>query len=820
MAKVDPAVAPRLPRDSLSFWWSRRWLQFELWAIPGNSLRWTASNDLKDLAPRLPHRGWRLVQWAFPVIQFGTIVLAYYRPTVSSSPPTVGFPNGVVNTTILVGVWGMEATLFGLVAGFAPLVITTSSNLIDRSRMVRRHQRDAFNWFLTLGLVTLLMTGAGVLFLKQLDSSGERAAASLWLGLSFAIFLGGAVFTIVYTFRLISATAEVRLDWIIEDALEYSWLTLVDARALKLLETWVREAGLRKDKWARLVKQDPDESPLTVVFDARLFKKSQPLEFLPANTRRDVYVSDISLRRLSMALESLASPEVTAFRKICVVAFLHRRLKPGIPIAGIQVVEGQENAGRRALDQLTSAFLLKAWSPKTFFYRVAFKDLRDKACAAAREGRIAEFELLLEGVTEIAIRYYETAEEVERRELFTIDEFPLHLEPRGALRAVVHELGEEVLASRSPNIIKAWIHHPHSVMERTRYHPTRVESAAMYAWFRTANLIRDTAKDSTDVALVMESLRRRLLTYGQDVANALRIRQGVPSGNGWTFEREAEWYVRAVGKLLSAIGEDERAYTITDVSKVLLGFPNPEQHLGAIWIECARHLAADFMNPDPGKGLTSTAVELGRAMNGIRAVFPDLWLLLCSWRLLALTEERREQTIAQLYQQLVDLSWDEQIEMVTGVLDPVMQPYRGKLGITLIALELATTNEVRCLREDDSLRLFDLVDRESDQIDGLKKLAGVLGSSINVPTAITTILACVAYHFIVPRVAGEQGLTRDFLEPDACQRLIADHLPGSGAEQLVHEIESLIDGAIRVTNAQIRINSANYDAFRQAGAQP
>ena len=568
------------------------------------------------------------------------------------------------------------------------------------------------------------------------------------------------------------------------------------------------------------VSSDRDASVLTVEQDARRFKAGGSLYFLPADRRRDVYISDISLRRLGTWLDTVAARGPAVAQKVCIGGFMHRRLKPGIPIAAIQVVDGQENTGRSSLELLRSAYLLRAWSTRAFIYRIAFKDLRDKASAAARAGRIADFELLLETVTEIAIRYYDLAEALIGRGVFTPDELSLHFEPRATLRAVVHELGEEVLASRSPNVIKAWIHHPHSAMERTRYHPTRSEPVPMYSWFRAVNLIRDSADDSEGVrALVFESLRRRLLTYGQDLANAFRIQQGVLSEGVWTFEREAEWYLRVVGKLLSAISEDERAYTIAEVSEVLQAFPNSEQRLGAIWIECARHLADDFLNPDPGSGVSITTIELERSMSDIRTRFPDLWMLLSSWRLLALTPESREQTIARLYQQAVDMSWDEQIEFgAAGVLKLVIEPYRGKLGIALLALELATTSETRCLREDDALLLFDIVDREPEQISDLKKLARLLGCGIDIPTAASTIMAAILQYYIAQRATGDPVGFGLFIEPDAFQRLISEHRPCSGAKSLMHELELLIKGANHVrATAPFHISAANHDAVKRAG---
>src|SRR6266852_2142371 len=143
----------------------RLWMEVELWAMPNNSLKRSAQHDLRSVRQSRSRWGWRLFKEPMFLLQIGLIALCGLVPSLPT-PSMFGhaLPKGTVNDVLLVGLWQMEATIFGLAAVFAPLVISVASDPLDRGRMLRRYRRDIFSWFLRIGFVTLLFTG-GLVFL-------------------------------------------------------------------------------------------------------------------------------------------------------------------------------------------------------------------------------------------------------------------------------------------------------------------------------------------------------------------------------------------------------------------------------------------------------------------------------------------------------------------------------------------------------------------------------------------------------------------------------------------------------------------------------
>jgi hypothetical protein len=802
------------------------WMEVELWAMPNNSLKRLAEHDLRSIRQSRLRWSWRLVKEPIFLLQIALISLSGFVPTLPT-PSLFGFalPEGTVNDVLLVGLWQMEATIFGLAAVFAPLVISVASDPIDRGRMLRRYRHDVFSWFMRTGVVTLLFTGALVFLLPSTGTSGVRVGSAWWLLASFLTFLVTVGVTIVYTYVLIRTPQEGKVQWLIEDAIDYLTRTLIDVYATKRLTAWISEQSWRS--WPDAVSAD------SIAFDIRLMRQdpnvgnSQELEFIEANPDRSVYVSDVSLHRLGKWLDRIRSgPDIIEFRLLGV---LHRTLKPGVPIAGFKLRAPPTAPGHRVLDRIRGAFLIKQWTPDSFFYRTAFKDLRDKACDAARNGRVAEFELLVQAITQIATRYYERVESIPDR-VFTRQELKeLSLEPRTALRAMTHELGEEVLTTRSPNVLKAWLHYPQSVMESSRNHSTRNEMAAMYPWFRAANLIRDRRDGSPEFrAMVLESLRNRLLTYGQNLAAACWMSRRPPlqdsrpvrarrtdwrarvmsklqslatafaaaSGlgidrpaedNRAILAREAEWYARVVGKVLSVMAEPDRDLLIANINDMVdLGNPS---YVGAMWIECARHIAGDFAKPTSAFGVQKNASLLGRSMRLIASRFSDLNSLISSWQIVLPTGEQTEQQLSEYYSQLIDMTWDEQMELVQGVTKPVTPPYRGKLGIALLVVMCASTGEIRALSNQQARDLFDLVDRTERELSELTRLAQLTRISDNIGARTRAILVCLAQAHLLPAALTRVGLDHAVkLDMNDCGVLVSCHKCGSGSESMESEL--------------------------------
>jgi AIG2 family protein len=707
---------------------------------PGDSLKRASGRDLPAelKGPSPATAGWwqRQLKWAILPVQAALFLLAFFGQR-NWPLSRVTLPTGNVSDASITSLWSVEATLFGLIAALTPLVIASASDRFDRTRMIRRFRQDVFNWFVTLGLFTLSLMFLAEFFWKPLP---KERGTSVWLLGSFLVLLAALFYTIRYTYTIVMMSPRRKFDWVLEEAEDYFRATLVERYALAWLRWPHKQEARKRPTPPRLAQRLAQSKYVTFELDVRgLDSKTKAQSLISVPMMLDgkpyvdvAYIKDISLGRLDKWLQSVA-PQGCAIRQLWLAGAPNHSVKPLAPIAVAETDRGQPALVRESLEKVSQAYLVG--KPPQVYFRQAMKDLRDRAAMAARNGQVAEFETLLESISDLVVTFYCLATKLEEAVEKKLDilaeqrEAELtYLEPRTALRAVLHELGEEVFVTDSPDVIKAWLHEPHRILESTRGFPIRVEPALMYPWFRAANLIRGQRGDIVEkLDLILESLQRRLLTYGRELMAAMLLSGTTPGTSSEPsaiplLRREFEWYLRIIGKLLSVIDAPRRTDFMRAVEEVLrVDRADKEEcqlRSATIWIECARHLVADYLNKKGTIGLTQNSAELCMALREIRddRVNTIDCLIFCWCRLLK-TQEPAERMMSQLYDQLIDLTWEEQTELLQGIIGSPISRHRGKAAIVWLARQLQNVRSAKALTADEEHVLSDLIrgDREIDE---------------------------------------------------------------------------------------------------------
>jgi len=699
----DTILSSRLRRELTGLETIRLWAR----RLQGDPLRRKATDDLRGVLPATGpglRRHWPLL---ILLGQFALFALAVLAPEWPMRAP-------VNDATTLTALWAVEATVFGLVASLTPVLIATFTDPLDRARMIRRFRTYSFDWTVLLGFQTLLLMGVLLLTLSMNRSSATAAGqvvGAQWIWITFFV-LAVALFNMIhYTYHLLLKTSDERAVWIKEEVRDYFVSSMVDAYSLVLLKRWVKQ-------------QFPNISTcIEVEFDTKgldwnkLGSESIVCP-VPANPERATYINDISLDRLRTWLRKLPLNGQGALAGICLVGSPHRHLLAGTHIAVAWKAESVSSDLRGLIGEIQRAYKIVRPPSNPLYFRTGMKDLRDRASAAARNGKIAEFESALETFKDLTVVVYDLTRKLdEQLQSLGVDpddrrRVDFNLEARVALRGAVHELGEEVLPAGSPNVVKAWMHHPHRVLEATRSYSIRTEAAIMYPWFRAANYIRGSGRDeSASPDLVFQSLRRRLLTYGQNLLKTQELETGSAP-----ISTEFDWYLRILGKLLSVIDVGQRQIFTDKLQRIWELVPEEaeerENWICTIWIECARHLAADRLNPEVTFGPSTDTNGFANCMADVKRRVGSLATLMSVWSHLQLTQGWSELQMSYLYERLIDMTWEEQVEVGQGVIDPLVVRHRGRACIAWLAIELYTNGSVELLTEESRTQLSDLLNGE------------------------------------------------------------------------------------------------------------
>jgi len=707
---------------------------------PGDSLRKTSARDLPAelRGPSLGTFGWwqRRLKWAVLPLQAALFLLAFFWPR-NWPLSQVTLPTGDVDGASIATLWSVEATLFGLIAAFTPVVIASASDRLDRTRMIRRFRQDIFTWFVVLGLLSLSLMALAEFFWTHLPKGRGTA---VWLLGSFLVLIVALFLVIRYTYSIIVRSPQRKLEWVLEEAEEYFRASLIERYALAWLK-WPHRGNANQGAPVQSLAQRLVRSNyLTFVFDVRGVgskAKAHRLVTVSMTPHGKAYIKDVSLGRLNKWLQGVATPQQCSIRHLWLAGAPNRPLKPLAPIAAAKPAPGQRALACHALEGVMDAYFVGKPPSTPIYFRQAMKDFRDRAAMAARNGQVAEFEFILESFSDLVVTFYRLAtklEETVKTKLDLSEEQRAvelnNLEPRTALRAVLHELGEEVFATDSPDVIKAWLHQPHRILENTRQFPTRFEPAVMYPWFRAANLIRGKRADIVEkLDLILESLERRLLTYGRELMGAIKLSPPAVGTNLQQdpLQRELGWYLRIIGKLLSVINEPRRTDFMQTISEVLRldGATKAERkrRSATIWIECARHLVADFLNPTVTSGPTQNVAMFCTTLHEIRSKhIQTIKCLMSCWCRLLATQEAAERQMSQLYDQMIDMTWEEQTELLQGVIVSPVSRHRGKAGIVWLALQLRVADSVEELTAVEEHAMSDLIRGDSAVAKDLEAL--------------------------------------------------------------------------------------------------
>lgn len=782
---LEKKMSERLPARRDGF--NSNVLRFRLRLMPGDSLRRQASRALSDVISTKDR--WHRHAWPVLIFLFQALLLAlaYWEPNWP-----VRFNSG--DLTTLTALWQIEATLFGLVAGLTPLLIATFTDPLDRKRMLRRYRDYAFDWVVVLGLQTLLLTGIVLLGLRLNESTPTdgRQVGALWMWASFLVLIAGLLHLIQYTYRLVAKLSDEKAKWIREEAHDYFVSSMVDAYSRQWLKHW-------------MVKEFPAMSQrVQIEYDVRglrwdKLKSETAICKVSANPDHQAYLADISLGRLRAALKKILLEGADDQSGLCLVGTPHRFLLPRAAVVVAWDLKPFVDRLHKQIEQVRRAYLVVEPPSNPLYFRTAFKDLRDRASAAARNGNIAEFESLLEIFKDLTVIAYDLSqkfdEKLKSREGFEGDEgleklahiYPdttrpvvLNVEPRVALRGAVHELGEEVLAATSPNVLKAWLHHPHRVLEATRSCSIRTVAAIMYPWFRAANFVRSPGSTPEGLhrrGIVLQSLRRRLLTYGQNLLMARKL-EG-PEGQHGPLQTEFEWFLRVLGKLLSVIDIGERRVFMEEkLQRVLDLFPELESEhktwKRTIWIECARHLAADFLNPEVVSGPKKDTVGFADSMRDVKEKVKTLSILMTAWTNLLKSQGWSERQISFLYERLIDMTWEEQMEIGQGVFNALVVKHRGRACIAWLAMELYESGSISSLAEEQQTNLSILV-----YDDNIIKDVETIGTTVHVSMTGEPDRVRDRISAMKSELAGRRGIAASMRTQLAIASQILDN-PGGG----------------------------------------
>jgi hypothetical protein len=573
-----------------------------------------------------------------------------------------------LSDAFVIGLLAVSATVFALVTAIATLIISTASDPIDRQRMIRRYRDQAFDLIALYGIMTTAVIALISLF-GQRSSAGAIEIAAEWpLGL-FVLLLVAVGYLVYFVHDLVATPADEKVRWL-EAEIEESYVQLLAPNfARTKLNKWIAEDGLSVD-----AKYD-------VGMDGLILRPTDLISWV----KSDGYLHDISRRRLRSWLSKVQRLEPPAGRPR-IAGVLDRRFRLGEPIAVVplETTLGSEVSTRMQVEA-HSVFQLSPDDPLAEM-QTSLKDLRDKGRTAARDGRTAEFEFILETFTRLVTRTFKLSDQYKGQ--FAGD--PTGLAPRVLLRAAVHELGEEVFSSPSPNIIKAWMHLPQRLLQASRWSADRAVYAMMYSWWRTAQLLQRWGRTSVspDVELITESLLLRLHYYAENLSAA--IRWDVPE-HSKQLQEERFWLGRIVARIRSAIDPigSSQLHAILGQIAVVPGVVDQKEF--SQWgLLTARHLLADIDQYGPGDALlgdrwntaftTSPPLSAGAAFAAVIGAYGSM---------LDSDGEKIEARAYVMFAQMIDLTWEEQRELALGRWHPYLRRDPKE--------DLGTVTAIRCL---------------------------------------------------------------------------------------------------------------------------
>jgi hypothetical protein len=293
----------------------------------------------------------------------------------------------------------------------------------------------------------------------------------------------------------------------------------------------------------------------------------------------------------------------------------------------------------------------------------------------------------------------------------------------------MHELGEEVYRTHSPNIVGAWIHFPQRLVQKSRGFPYRTVQVIMYPWWRTAQIIQQLGDPPNElVALLTDTLGVRLNFYINDLQTALdySLRQStIVLDDGESINSqlvdEARTLRRVMARLFSAVSPSK-----LDVLRKLWGrIPlRDDDSEGHLWLRCGRHILADYEDGRiPGSVkvgpkwsvvreafVGATGGRSGLGINGLHSAFTTL---------VRHDDEKREQSAYQTFAQMINLTWEEQMEVAAGLdASPGRDPTRDLERVVLVlAVELLLVDSKNDASRPASDWLFDFLVGERDRPD-------------------------------------------------------------------------------------------------------
>jgi len=583
---------------------------------------------------------------------------------------------------ILIAIWAAEVTISVLIASFTPFLLAASTDRFDRVRLIRRFRRMFLDWAVILQVITLVDTLILLLGLPH-DSAGNREGNFELLVASFVIFLLITISLLPYAHYLVTVSPEKKLEWILADAESYLRQSSLGQLSRNQLSRWAARNRLG-------ILESAD-----IYGDANRTRRISPAGaeydrvFVSAG-----YLHDISLGRLAKGVRAAAKANAGQGPRPLVLATLLQRCREDVAVALVP------HSGEDLKPKLGRAFLIEKSLPDTFTYHASsFKALRDRAAEMARHGQIAEFELVLESFKELVIHLYRILEKADK----SLGQRLTGPDPRFALRSAVHELGEEVFASDSPNVIKAWLHFPHRLLRDTRDHELRNVPSITYTWFRASNNLRDKRFGGWRQYMVLESLVRRLFYYGEELSRySIQIASKPECRAAWSIE--CHWYVRTLGKVMSVIEPHQYPAFLNEAQMVFSGsisranfkWPVVEN---AILVECARHISGDAVHAlaaYPDRIMRGECKEFEAKWQATMARLSSFQNLLAGLRLLeqSLVLEAGIRNIGEGFEQMVDLTWEEQVELASELLKPLRWPFYPNLGIILAFLQFSLSGSL------------------------------------------------------------------------------------------------------------------------------
>lgn len=606
-------------------------------------------------------------------------------------------PSGI-SEVLLLSLAGVIATIFALIPPIAALIISVSTDPLDRQRMLRRYRDNAFEFVAVYSLGTVLWVVLVALLLPK-SGAGSISAPTEWLIAVLIVLLIGVIWLIVYVYRLISAPTEDRVKWLeleMEEAIERALISVV--------------------AWHLLQKRvDPKPEPrVRVVYDVTMTQGMANDFYCPPVLKHGEYLKDVSLHRVDRWLTKCGLSTNGAAR---IATVLDRRFHPGHALAAVRM-NSADGPSQVDVSSLSTACEFVRSNPAGQL-ESSLRYLRDRAWKAAHDGATGEFESILEIFTRLAVCLYT----VEQRRPPGIPPKQLpYLLPATLLRAAAHELGEEVFQVSSPNTVKAWVHFPQRLLQATRDFDDRRVWVLTYPWWQAVQLIRRWGSDPTLTAhrkLLLQSLEMRLHYYVAELsATKQQAGTDVQKRN---IEEEASLLLRVLGRLCSVLNTCElpkfaqllrsELPKITELLRVDDGDDRGLQLGRTPWLLCARYMLAD--SATFGDNVSDAASSMRENWKQVTSVYSKLRDLIDDYVTLRTGKiERIEHRAYRIYEQSVHLTWEEQWRVGLGLTPPVIQgdPERDlKAVVVMLALDRDSNDELLILPEGSRDTLCELL---------------------------------------------------------------------------------------------------------------